>query len=787
MRTIFCLFIFLATLTKLFALDLPVKTVAVLRDAPSPYFDEMVVEFTKHLSEYSEEQYTLKIEEFSPENVSKPAITKLLTKLIDDPSIDVIFTAGIASCHIAYALPDEQRSKPIIAGAIEFSDFENKLITPQGNSKLKNYSFVLVPSRIPNDLAALSNLANTKEIDVLIDASVLPILTPDLSAKVADMEERSGIKLNIHPVSTQTAKTLPMLTSKTKAVYVPVLPSFSEKQRAELFKSLTKKKILHLSMTGSKDVKAGAFSTLSADISKTLQKRLALNIHQALLGVDTKLLPVTLQLADQLMINLKTAAQIGWSPDYDTSLTANFINKDSYRKSKGALSLEHVMAWAEKINPDVTAARATWLQSYANVQIAKANFSPTANINGRMGLNGTGSRISKFTTPANAQSMSLGFEINQLLHSNRVYSQIQAQTQLLSASKFDQQSIVLDTMESTGHAYLDALTAEALYDIQRENLQLVIENLHLAKLRLDIGASDSSDYLRWQASVASARSDLIASDSNRELARINLNTMVLASPQTYWDLKDITLRDDESYFLNDSLMEVITNESNFKSFISFVKEISSDRAPELHSFDKNLTAQGIVLNERINRHKKVEVSLSATAQQVFADSTLTTGGSQSEWAVGIGFTIPVWEKQIQKAESNKIRAGIMQLQAQRTKATYLIQQRALSAAYNMAASHPNMRLSRTARKAAEENYVAIQEKYKLGQVGVVTLLDAQSNLLARRQVEAASVYSYLKDIISLQRSIAWFEFTKDKKQINSMTQHFKDYLKTGSIHVRIKK
>jgi len=787
MKTLFSIFILLTSFTQLRALDLPEKTIAIIRDAPSPYFDEMIAGFTTYLDEYSDQQYQLAVKEFRPNNNSRLEISNLLTKLLEDPSIDIIFTAGIASGHIAHALPDEKRTKPIIAGAIEFSDLENKLITPQGYSKVNNYSFVLVPSRIPNDLAALSKLANTKTIDVFIDASVLPILTIDLRSKVAEMEKRSGIELRIHPIDTESAKSLSILPSDTKAVYVPLLTSFTQAQRVQLFKKLTQKKILHLTMLGSTDVEQGAFACLSPDISKTLYKRLALNMHQSLLGVDTKLLPVTLQLADLLKINLATAKKMNWSPDYDTALAANFINEDAYRQAKGDLSLEHVMAWAAKINPDVAIARATWLRSYADVQIAKAGFRPTATINGSIGATGIGNRISVRTSPSNSQSASLGLEVNQLIYSNRLYSQIQAQSKLLSASKFDQQSIVLDTMETTAHAYLDALTAEALYRIQKENLQLVQENLSLAKLRLDIGAADNSDYLRWQASVASARSDLIAADSNRQLARVNLNTQVLSSPQTYWNLKDISLRDDETYFLNDSLMAVITDQAKFKSFISFVKEISTHRAPELRSFDKNLTAQGISLKERQGRNLKPEVSLTASAQQIFADSSLSRGGTQSEWTVGIGFSMPLWEKELQQAESGKIYTGILQLQAQRTKASYLIKQRALSAAYNMAASHPNMRLSRRARKAAEENYDAIKKKYKLGQVGVVTLLDAQSNLLIQKQVEAASVYTYLKDIVSLQRSISWFEFTKSKKQTDSMTNHFKDYLKTKSIHVRIQK
>ncbi len=43
----------------------------------------------------SEKQYELKVKEFSPLNVSKQEISKLLNQLINDPSIDVIFAAGI--------------------------------------------------------------------------------------------------------------------------------------------------------------------------------------------------------------------------------------------------------------------------------------------------------------------------------------------------------------------------------------------------------------------------------------------------------------------------------------------------------------------------------------------------------------------------------------------------------------------------------------------------------------------------------------------------------------------
>lgn len=766
--------------------ELPTKTIAILRDRDSPHFEKTIEGFLNDLKPLARDQYDLKILSLRPKSIALADLKKTLNDALDDPNVHAIFTAGIASSHAALRLPPAQRTKPVIAGAMEFSDLDNEFIGDDGSSRIPNYSFVLVPKRLKSDLTTLSTLAKTRTIDVLIEEHVINTLGPELTKNVDAFEANNNLDLQIIPVSPRDLS-LSKLSSNTRAVYVPLLPSITGEQRKGIFATLAQKKKISLSMLGPDDVDAGAFASLAPQITKTLHRRLALNLHQTLLGINTTHLPVILRLADQLKINLVTARQIAWSPDYDTSLSATFFKQDEVIKTSGNLTLEAAMIAAARRNPNIKAAKATWQSSQADILSSTAQFSTTANLVGQVGAQATHDRINPLMTPRHAGSASLGVEINRLLYSNQLYKQIEALSQRSEATKFDSQSVILDTVESTAHAYLDSLLAEAIYKIQRNNVLLVQENLGLAEIRREIGAKDNTDSLRWQASLASARSTLISADSSRRSARLLLNIQLATDTQKHWALKDITLGDKQTYFLDDSLNELVANQEQFEGFIRFSRALASANSPELKSFDYNLRAEGIRLVERNQRHKRPQVSLSAGVHRVFEDSSLTTGGAQNEWTVGIGFTMPFLEKDLRDADVSKIEAGIAQLLAQRERAVYLVEQRALVACYNMAASHPAVRLSRLAREASEKNYQNTREKYSLGQVNVVTLIDAQSNLLSQRQAEANAVYTYLKDAISLQRAIAWFEYSKSKPQIADFIQHYRDFQKTGSVHVRVLK
>ena len=238
--------------------------------------------------------------------------------------------------------------------------------------------------------------------------------------------------------------------------------------------------------------------------------------------------------------------------------------------------------------------------------------------------------------------------------------------------------------------------------------------------------------------------------------------------------------------MRSELAPLLTNLDRFEAYVGFIKAMSLWRSPELKAFDKSLSAQGILLAERGRRNTRPEIKLTASARQVLTDASRSYD-TQAEWGIGVGFTIPLGDGGARKSDMEQIRAAIRQLEAQRDKATYLVEQRALTNAYNASASHPGVKLTREAVAAAEKNYKSVQDKYAEGVASVIDLTDAQSQLIGQRKAAASAKYTYLKDAIGIQRSMAWFEFNQTAAEKKIWTRMLRNYFQTGSLHITVSK
>ncbi len=594
-------------------------------------------------------------------------------------------------------------------------------------------------------------------------SSLREYLGERLTERVVQLSNRLDLEIVVLAGGNTAEECLGSMPAEVQAVYVTHVVANAPGARKELYQALAERGIATLSIRGVPDVYLGALAGLAPDNASAVHRRTALNIHQILAGIPTELLPVALKAEDQLTINLDTARQIGWSPDYDTTLSAVLVKESSPTAGADKLSLEEAMRLASRENPDVLAAAARRTQDLLAVDVIGTSLRPSLGLNALGSGVGVSERINPLT-PHHSQRLSLGVELQQVLFSDRVNSQIRAQAELAEVSSLNLESIRLDTMESAGRAFLQVLIGEALYGIERENLRLIENNLQLAKLRQEIGTAEASEVYRWESSQARARAQLIQRDSDRKNSRVALNVLLGVDRGKNWDLSDIPLGDSEFYFMENDVDDVIKSRRDFHHFLEHLRIQATERSPEISAFERSLEAQGIVLAERGRRNFLPEISATGSFTRVLEDPHGGGRDSQNEWSVGIGFSIPFFDGGARRVESAQLEAGLWELTAQRDAALYLIEQRALAAGYGISATHPAMRLGRRAVRAARQNYDAVQSKYTQGAASIINLLDAQSELISQRQAEAASAYRYLQDIVSLQRAIAWFEFEKTPEE-----------------------
>ena len=770
------LLLFQALLVSAQDAPLPTKTIAIVRDGDSPYFDALIAGFRAELETFADGKYTVEVRDTFNAGKIPAQVPVVLRHALTTPDVHAVYAAGFVSTTAASDLSEDERRVPVVGGAVEFVDFSSELITPGGSSRLKNYTFIQSPRRIATDLERFARLAQTRTIHAIVDAFSFEAVQARFGPKIAAMATRLDVTLEIVAAVDDPVATAASVPEDARAIYVPILATWTPKQRAELFDALTARGMLTFSILGAIDVEAGAFAGLANGKEEALHRRIALNFHQILSGVSTDLLPVSLRADDQLAINMETARRLDWSPDYDTSLAARFFGEFAAPSDGPELTLELAMRLASERNPEVLAEEARWRTAIASTRAVRSTWFPQFSITGQAGAQGVEDRINPLTTFSHVQSAAFGVEIEQLLFSDQLRTRLRAERLQNSATSLEAESARLDAILEAADAFLDALNADKLYEIQKLDLQIVENNLRLAKLRFEIGSADQSEIFRWSASEASAKAALFQQDRLRRTSRVRLN-VALGAPRTMpRNLRDIEVGDRDLYFLNEELEPLITSHAHFEGFIDFLRMQAADNSPEVEAFEIALKAQKILISERKRRNFVPVVSVTGSASHVVQDGHRARADAQNEWAVGVGFVLPLFEGGRRSAEAAALRSQAEQLSAQRDQALFFIEQRALTAAYAMGASHPTMRLNREARDAAERNFATVQSQYQQGAATVITLLDAQSELLRQRQNEASAGYQYLKDVTSAQRAMAWFEFRKSEAEkrawIRALKQHF---------------
>ena len=335
------------------AAGLETKTIAIVRDGEDFYWSKLAGQVKKELEELSKGEYRVEFKEggalSADWDVEKAG--GAVEAAIRDPAVDAVFAAGLMVTNFAGAMEAGARTKPVLGGAVRFADTGDFPVSAEGTSTVVNFTFIASPRRVERDLAALSGLAGAKAIHTLVDG-VLLRESPEAAAAKTAMEKRLELSLRVVPAGADAARTLANLPGGVRALYVTILPRFSDDELKKLYAGLARRGVITLSMAGHRELEMGAMAALSPDTLETLGRRAAVSLHQILLGTPAESLPVYMPVEDRLVINMKVADAVGYSPDYETYLSAEFTGRETLTEGE-PLTLEEAVKLAAFRNADV--------------------------------------------------------------------------------------------------------------------------------------------------------------------------------------------------------------------------------------------------------------------------------------------------------------------------------------------------------------------------------------------------------------------------------------------------
>ena len=699
-------------------------TIAIVSDGDSWYFDRNQQLLVEELQSLARDKYSLKIKDEFKGNYDGDEIGQLLRQALADPEVDLIYTSGVISSERASKMPEAERTKPVLAGAVFFSDARTQKLTEQGASTRPNYTFISEPNRVAADLMQLKNLTGAATIHIAVDDAILPELA-EIQAAQTMFQAALGVTIRVHAIPPSPKAALSKIPAGALAVYVPILARMDEDARREFYTGLASRGAVTMTMAGHEDVLLGAVAGLAPDDKEAVARRAAINVDRILLGANTNTIPVVLPVQDRFVINAAAAQRANWSPTYDTMLEAELIGEFGVTRRE-PISLHDAMKIAARQNSDVIIAREEEGIQAQETNIIRSGLLPQ--ISSDIAIQRSETDDPTSSTPGVTEqtleaaglgggattTRSYGADLRQVLFNDQLTSGLKAQRKNELATKLDTTSTELDAMDSASGAYFDYLEANALYQIEKQNLRLSQNNLQLAQLRVDIGSAEPSEIYRWQQSVARDKATLIQRKATREINLTDFNRTLALPRDAQWDFTDIELDDGDIYFLDEQLSPLLNNLSEFHRFRSFILWYATENSPELASFDETLSAQGIILRQRKRSFFMPEISASAGYDRLVLETNQFDLDGQDELNAGISFSYSIFEGGNRRAELLQQKGQIRQLAAQREQAVQQIETGAIIAFENLGSAHPNIRLSRMSLEAASKNYDSVREKYAQG-------------------------------------------------------------------------
>jgi len=752
--------------------DLPALTIAIVKDGPSEYFDTITTRTKEELATLAEGEFALLYKE-GPDYDAQwdlGRVETILRDALDDPEVDMVLAMGVLASEVA-AKGDFDLTKPVLSGFVQDPDAMGMPYDQGGKSTRENFNFVVVPLRSTRDVRVFRDMVGFDELAIVCDSKLLEGVE-DLEDQVVAFADAMGLRIRCVPVGESADEVLERLDDSVEAVYLTPALRLSAEEWQKLITGINEKKIPSFSLLGHEDVRNGVLGGLSPDINDRLARRLALNVQQILLGAAPEELSVLMNVDEQLMLNARTAARIGFSPRFDVMATAEVLHHEEMHLGD-KLTLAEAIRLAAANNLQLAVKREEVEAAREDRNKALTGLFPQLEANARYyQVDRDRAEASAGFQPEDATTA--GISVTQLIFSDPTMAAYRSLSRAYRGKGFEREATRLDVAEDAAQRFLDVLSAQSLYRIELLNLQLIQENLDLARVRFNAGVSGPEEIYRWETEIANSRGSVATMEATLRQALVALNQAMNVDLATLWNPRDIDMNDGSSYYLSSEFTDMISNNTKYEILQRHVLGQALENAPELKALDSLIEAQEIALAQLKRRFVLPDVGVSFTYDHKFDENfagpaleeQLAGAGipvpdgpeaDEDEWMVALQASWPLFSGGGKAVDVAKARAELQRLQELRRQAVQLIEQRAYTAMFGTWGSYPNIGLSRKASEMARKNLRVVREKYAQGEVSIVDLLDAQNQAFVQEQAAALAVYQYVSDVISAERAMSWFE------------------------------
>lgn len=333
-------------------------------------------------------------------------------------------------------------------------------------------------------------------------------------------------------------------------------------------------------------------------------------------------------------------------------------------------------------------------------------------------------------------------------------------------------------------AYLNVLLAKTQHEILTANLRLSRSNLEQAKMRRSLGAASAAEVYRLESRIAQERADVLQAAARKEIAGIELNRLLAYRLDQPFQLADVGLDEQVSLLLSTRIRPYAENELGLRRVTQFMVTKGLRASPELMQIDADIAAEKRQLLAAKRSYYAPDINLTGQVSHLIgedgagADVAVAGEPDDTDWSVNLNLSLPLWEGGGRIAETRSSRETLKSLRFQRRASMQRVEQRIRNAAQEAVASYTSIELLKSGAQSSRKNFDLVTDAYSRGAVPLIDLLDAQTTYLQAELNAANANYTFLLDLMELERALGQFTFflpqAKRNAWIHDLEAYFND-------------
>ncbi len=397
----------------------------------------------------------------------------------------------------------------------------------------------------------------------------------------------------------------------------------------------------------------------------------------------------------------------------------------------GAETMSGALVKAYLTNPDINSQRATVRETDEGVPTANAGYLPKVSALGSAGVqHANGNEIipgaPEFRYATGALPRSYGVQASETVFDgyqtiNKIRS---AELQVLAARE-TLRNTEQTTLLSGVQAYMDVLQNSAIVDLDRNNVDVLKEQLRETRDRFTVGEVTRTDVAQAEASLASANAQLLSDQAVLEASVATYRQVIGDEPKTLAPVRPLIAP------LPRTLPEAVN--------------ISQVEHPAIVAQEHGVDAA--MLSIKIAEGALYpQASVSAQVTQAW-DVSATPGMRQFNAQITGNLTIPIYQGGAEYAGVRQSKEGLSVQELKTSSTRDQIRQNVVASWGRNQAAIGVVKAARASVAANEVALAGVREEAKVGQRTTLDVLNAQQALLsARTQLVRAEhdqvVYSY---------------------------------------------